>query len=167
MSRRVPRNKNKRLPWRSKPIADSIPHAVLDSTVLISAFLTRTGVSNELLQHAAEEAFIIYLSPNILTETQNVLLDDTRRIRRRYRYPNESVIEFIEGVRDLARLVTDLPAVSVVARDPNDDPIIATALKARASYIVTRDDDLLSLQEYTGTTMITPEDFMAILRRRR
>jgi predicted nucleic acid-binding protein len=72
----------------------------------------------------------------------------------------------MEGVRDLARLVTDLPAVSVVARDPNDDPIIATALKAQASYLITRDDDLLSLQEYAGITMITPEDFMAILRGR-
>jgi putative PIN family toxin of toxin-antitoxin system len=143
-----------------------MPPAVLDSTVLISAFLTRTGVSNELLQQATEGAFTIHLSPYILDETQGVLLDETRRFRRRYRYPNESVIEFMDGVRALAHLVTDLPTVAAVPRDPNDNPVVATALKARASYLVTRDDDLLSLQEYEGITMITPEDFMALLRRR-
>jgi predicted nucleic acid-binding protein len=54
----------------------------------------------------------------------------------------------------------------VVLRDPKDDMVIATALQAHVSYIVTRDDDLLSLRSYEGMTMITPEAFMGLLRER-
>jgi putative PIN family toxin of toxin-antitoxin system len=138
--------------------------AVLDSTVLVSAFLTQRGVSAELLRHARAGAFELFLSDALLDETQGVLLDDERRHRQRYRYPNEQAINFIDGLRVFARLVTDLPHVTVVIRDPKDDMVIATALKAKASYIVTRDHDLLSLSEYEGITIITPEAFMALLR---
>jgi putative PIN family toxin of toxin-antitoxin system len=141
-----------------------MPNAVFDSTVLVSAFLTRRGVAAVLLRHTNEGAFSAFLSEEILAETQSVLLDETRRIRQRYHYPNESVHLFIEGLRDIISVVTDLPSVTVVTRDPKDDIVIATALKAQVSHIITRDDDLLSLREYEGITMITPEAFMRLLR---
>jgi len=141
-----------------------MPSAVLDSTVLISAFLTKRGVSAELLRHAREGAFALLLSEDILTEAQGVLLDHERRHRQRYRYPDEQAINFIEGLRVFAELVTDLPRVMVVIRDPNDDMVIATALKANAASIVTRNDDLLSLRRYADITILTPEAFMTMLR---
>lgn len=143
-----------------------MPSAVLDSTVLISAFLAQHGVSNELLRHARKGAFLLYLSEEILEETQGVLLDVERRHRQRYHYPNEAAIMFIDGLRAFAHLVTDLPQVTVVIRDPNDDMVIATAQRAHTAYIVTRDKDLLSLRQYEDITMITPEAFMAVLRER-
>jgi predicted nucleic acid-binding protein len=63
--------------------------------------------------------------------------------------------------------VTDLPQVTVVIRDPNDDMVIATAQAAHAAYIVTRDKDLLSLQQYEEITILTPKAFMGVLRERR
>jgi predicted nucleic acid-binding protein len=42
--------------------------------------------------------------------------------------------------------------------------ILACAVAASATYIVTRDNDLLSLASYNGITMITPEAFLALLR---
>jgi predicted nucleic acid-binding protein len=41
---------------------------------------------------------------------------------------------------------------------------LACALAAEAQYVVTRDNDLLSLRIYGTITMITPEAFMSILR---
>ena len=140
------------------------PSAVLDSTVLISAFLAQRGVSNELLRHAREGAFIPCLSEEILNEAQGVLLDEERRHRQRYHYPNEAAINFIDGLRAFATLVTDLPELTGIVRDPNDDMIIATAQRAQAAYIVTRDKDLLSLEMYEDITMLTPEAFIAIVR---
>ena len=75
-------------------------------------------------------------------------------------------LNFIEGLRDFAHLVTDLPPVAVVIRDPNDDMVVATAQRAQVPYIVTHDKDLLSLQHYEGITMITPEAFIAVVRER-
>jgi uncharacterized protein len=141
-----------------------MPSAVLDSTVLISAFLAQRGVSNAILRHAREGAFFLFLSEEILNEAQGVLLDEERRHRQRYHYPNEAAIHFIDGLRAFAHLVADLPQVAVVIRDPNDDMVVATAQRAQAAYIVTRDKDLLSLHHYEGITMITPEVFIAVVR---
>jgi len=123
-----------------------MPSAVLDSTILISAFLAQRGVSNELLRHARAGAFLLFLSEEILNEALGVLLDDERRHRQRYHYPNEVAINFIDGLRAFAYLVTDIPEVTVVSRDPNDDMVVATAQRAQVTHVVTRDKDLLSLQ---------------------
>jgi len=42
--------------------------------------------------------------------------------------------------------------------------VIATAVHAQAAYIVTRDNDLLLLQQYEDITIISPEAFIAIVR---
>jgi predicted nucleic acid-binding protein len=76
------------------------------------------------------------------------------------------VADFLNRLRVAANLVTELPQVTVVTRDPNDDMVIATALRAQAAYIVTRDNDLLSLQQYEKMTIISPEAFIAIVRER-
>jgi predicted nucleic acid-binding protein len=49
-------------------------------------------------------------------------------------------------------------------RDPNDDMIVACAVKGRAQYVVTRDKDLLSMHSYQGVIMSSPEAFRMLLR---
>lgn len=63
-------------------------------------------------------------------------------------------------------VLTDLPPLTDVVRDPNDDTVVATALAADAAYLITRDRDLLSLQTYENITILTPEACMALLRAR-
>ena len=138
--------------------------AVIDSTVLVSAFLTEGGVSAELLRYAREGVFLVFLSDDILTETQHTLAYP--RIRERYTYTDDDVADFLNRLRIAANLVDDLPQLTGVTRDPNDDMVIATDVRAQAAYIVTRDNDLLSLQHHEGITMITPEAFIAIVRER-
>ena len=138
--------------------------AVLDSAVLISAFLKPSGVADLVLNRAYERAFELFLAEEILAEPRRVLLE-ADRIRRRYVYPDASVHRFISGLRGIAQLTGPLLLLSgIVARDPNDDMIVACAVAAGADYIVTRDDDLLSLRTYESITMTTPEAFMGILR---
>jgi uncharacterized protein len=137
--------------------------AVIDSTVLVSAFLTEGGVSAELLRYAREGVFLVFLSEDIFAETQHTLAYS--RLRERYEYTDADVTDFLNRLRVAAILVEELPHLTVV-RDPNDDMVIATAVQAQAAYIVTRDNDLLSLQQYEDITMISPEAFIAIVRER-
>jgi len=141
-----------------------MPSAALDATVLVSAFLTRGGVSDELLRHTREGAFVVFLSEDILAEVVHTLAYP--RIRRRYPYTDEDVRVFCDGLREAASLVSTPADIPAVVRDPNDDMVLATARAAHAAYLITRDLDLLSLQSYEGITIITPEAFMAVLRER-
>lgn len=140
-----------------------MPKAVLDSTVLVSAFLSKTGISRELLRKAKTGGFTICLSEEILAETERVLLEYTR-IRKRYPYADEAAAKYIQLLRIVCQVITELPKIKAVARDPNDDMIIACGIKAKARYIVTRDKDMLELKEYERISIVSPEVFIVVVR---
>lgn len=138
--------------------------AVLDSGILISAFLTPKGISADILRIARKELFQIYLCNEILVEVQRVLLKYPH-IRDRYSYSNRQATIFCEGLKDAVNIVTKIPTIKAVVNDPNDDMVVACAVKARAHFIVSRDEDLLGLKKYKGIMIIAPEEFMEILRK--
>ena len=135
---------------------------VFDSTTLVSAFLRKGGVTAKLLEQAVQGDCELYLAEDIIEETRNVLLN-REHLRLHFSYTNRDVEEYAALLRAFARLVSNLPSVKV-CRDPNDDYVIATAIVARASHIVARDKDLLTLATYQDVTMISPEAFMQLLR---
>jgi putative PIN family toxin of toxin-antitoxin system len=53
-------------------------------------------------------------------------------------------------------------AVSGICRDPNDDPILETAVAAKADLLVAGDRDLLSLKSFQGIGIVTPLDYLRI-----
>ncbi|HAS16860.1 MAG TPA: hypothetical protein DCR39_02975 [Nitrospiraceae bacterium] len=69
-----------------------------------------------------------------------------------------------KGVSDV-NLVTKLPSIKTIINDPNDDMVVACAVKAKANYIVTRDDDMLILKKYKWIKIVPPEEFIEILRK--
>ncbi len=47
----------------------------------------------------------------------------------------------------------------VICRDPDDDKFIECAIDTKALYIVSGDNDLLTIKEYEGIQIITAKDF--------
>src|SRR5713101_4212475 len=102
------------LPRRSKPSVKKnnknvMLKAVFDSTALVSAFLSKQGVSAQLLNHAVAGAFELYLSDAIIEETREVLLHRAH-LRKRFVYSDQDVEEFRLLLRAFARNVSDVPA---------------------------------------------------------
>ena len=62
--------------------------------------------------------------------------------------------------------MTDLPRLQAVPADPKDDMVVATAVAAKAEYLVTGDrKHLLSLGTYEGIQIVTPREFLELLDR--
>ncbi len=139
--------------------------AVLDTTVLVAAMLRPEpgGVSIELLRRAAEGEYELYLSDDILEETAATLMGSERN-RRRYKYSDANVIEYCEALAHIGAIIVDIPPLTGVVRDPNDDMIVACAVAAKADFLVSRDKDLLTLGSYGAIDMVTPEAFLRLLR---
>ncbi|MDZ4760997.1 MAG: putative toxin-antitoxin system toxin component, PIN family [Alphaproteobacteria bacterium] len=136
--------------------------AVLDTTVLASAFLTPGGVAAKALDHALSDYRLI-LSFDSLSETSRKLLTK-RKIRRSYLYTDEAVGDYVQHLLSLAGMtVRDPQPLSGIVRDPEDDMIIACAATAAADYLVSRDKDLLVLGAYGATAIVTPRSFLEVL----
>lgn len=115
--------------------------AVFDTTILISAFVSRDGSAGLLVWQARSFPFQLLLSEELIEETRTSLLRRAH-LRRRFEYSDELVAEYCDLLRSLAVIVMDWPLIQVV-RDPNDNFVLATAIKGGADYLVSRDNDLL------------------------
>jgi uncharacterized protein len=139
-----------------------MPRAVLDSSVLVSVFLTPHGSVARLLREPFRSRYELCLSEFILTETAETLLTKSRL--RSYAYADADVHEFVRWLLTQSEMATDLPELRVVTNDPKDDPIIATAVAAQADYLVTGDRaHLLPIGEYQGIRILSPGQFLQTL----
>jgi uncharacterized protein len=140
-----------------------MPRAVLDSSVLVSAFLTPHGSVVRLLREPIRSRYELCLSEAILAETAETLLTKSR-LRRYAEYADQDVHDYIRWLLTQAEMVPDAPAPRVVPTDPKDDPIVAAAVTAKADYLITGDRrDLLPLGEHQGIRIIGPRAFLEVL----
>lgn len=133
--------------------------AVLDTNVLVSAFPAFRGVPAALIDAWRQEAFDLVVSEHILTELSETWRD--RYWRSRFS-PAESA-EAITLLRRAARVVPPTADVAGIATHPEDDLILATAVSAKASYLVTGDRRLRAVGDFQGVTILTPREFLALL----
>jgi putative PIN family toxin of toxin-antitoxin system len=137
--------------------------AVLDTSILVRAFLKHEGVNAKVLL-GGKDQFELFLSEDILAETKLVLLT-YERIRKKYHYTDDEVLEYLETLRAVAKQVLEkLPKIRVIERDPKDDPVLACALKAIVDYIVSKDDHLKDLKEYRGIRIVSSQEFLELLK---
>lgn len=130
---------------------------VLDTNLLVSAFLTPGGEAWEILRRARSQRLV--LSPAILAEVGEVLLNRPR-IRKAYTYLDEEVHRYC---RDLLSVATVAPETTLltVCRDPDDNAILACAVDAQAEYLITRNLDHFP-EQYGTATVISPQEALRI-----
>jgi putative PIN family toxin of toxin-antitoxin system len=73
--------------------------------------------------------------------------------------------EFLDPIVEHIPALTEPP--TPVSRDPRDDYLLAQGIQNGVNVIVTRDNDLLSLDDPEGVRILDPPTFLAFLRARR
>ncbi len=56
--------------------------------------------------------------------------------------------------------IVEVSSAIAFCRDPNDNRVLAAAIDAGCSHLVTGDSDLLSLKSFQGVAIVTPRQFM-------
>ncbi|CAN5908858.1 putative toxin-antitoxin system toxin component, PIN family [soil metagenome] len=128
---------------------------VLDTNVLLSALIAPGSVPDGIYRAWEEGRFEL-----VTSEWQ---LDELRRASRyprlkKYVKPSEAGA-MIRGIRGKAQVLDKLPRVEL-APDPDDDQLLATALKGRAQYLVTGDKGLLDLRKIEHLRIVQPGAFL-------
>lgn len=134
--------------------------AVLDANIFVSAAIQPKSVPRQVTDSLTKGEFTLVLSPALIVEVELVM----RRPRlRRFLRDVESALEWFTDLVILADVVPDTKAAQGVCRDPDDDKLIAAAHGGLADFIVTGDEDLLSIREHEGIEIVTPRAFLAQL----
>lgn len=131
-------------------------HVVLDTNVLVSGLLT-SGLCRKIITALKKETFSLVLSEALLEEIIFVI----HRPKFRLLVIPEEKEELITFIKSRALLVEPKEKVGV-CRDPQDNKILECAVSSpiRPKYIVTGDQDLLTLKYFRHIPIIKPRDFL-------
>lgn len=143
--------------------------AVLDTNVLLRIILTTRpdGVAGALWQLLCQRAFVLVTSEALLDELRSTLL--VPELAELHGWGGEEVALYVDSIRDLAVVVpgtATVEAPELARRDPTDLPLLAAAVEGRADFLVSQDDDLLSLLRFEGVQIVDPLGFLRQLRSR-
>jgi putative PIN family toxin of toxin-antitoxin system len=136
--------------------AENRLRVVLDSNVLVSAFVFLSGVPYQILQRLLLGEILVGASPFILSEVEKVLRD-------KFHVPEETISEALSILRERCTLV-DPP---VVAANPDlslaDNRILDCAVASRAHYLITGDKGIQRLGEFHGIRIVSPAKFYEVV----
>lgn len=130
---------------------------VLDTNVFISGLLVPTSVPGQIIAALRRGDFRLVTSEAMLTELGAVLAYP--KLHQRIRWDTASIARYVTLLRFEADVVTIDHETPEVPRDATDTTVLRTFLAGGADFLVSGDEDLLSLaRQYS---IISPADFVA------
>jgi putative PIN family toxin of toxin-antitoxin system len=130
---------------------------ILDTSVFVAAFGSKTNSSPvKILDIWVDGQFALVMSPQLLEELVAKLSQ---------RGVSEQTLVVL--VAKIAAIALHIPGAYQATRldeiDPDDNKFLAAAFEAKADYLVSVDNHLLSLKYYHGTQIVTPGLFLRSL----
>src|SRR5579859_5537696 len=143
---------------------------VLDTNILVRANTKARGPARELLQLiVASPDHVLLLSPFLLQELERVF--SYERVRVSSKLTDEEVAEYLSYLqaKSVSEVVFPGPAPRVVPSDPDDDPVVHTAVIGRADVLCTLNRDFYnpSVRDYCrkrGVLISNDVDLLRLLR---
>jgi uncharacterized protein len=126
---------------------------VLDTNVFVAAMVAK-GLCHEVVVRSLGSCTVATSQP---------LLDELEHTLRVKFALGPAGVSFLRQLRLHVRIVEPTPLRSPVSRDADDDVVLATAVAARATVIVTGDQDLLVIDRYNGIDIVSPRAFLSRL----
>lgn len=140
--------------------------ALLDTNVLVSGLasfkhLNRTPA--QLLHAWRAGLFELYISEHILIELRATL----NKSYFKSKLTPEDIEEAIVLLSEECIIIEVAAFVKGMATHPEDDLVLAAAVSGKVDYLVTGDGALLRKvgNSYKGVTLISPNDFLEVLKK--
>lgn len=126
---------------------------VVDTNLFVSGLLSKLGQPFMLLEAWRAQQFILLMSSEQRTELEDVFARP-RLIKRYHLSPSEAETLLALVDRQSQHIVLPI-TLPVAVRDVKDQSILASAVGGMADYLVTGDDDLLTLNEHSALGMLS------------
>jgi putative PIN family toxin of toxin-antitoxin system len=133
---------------------------VLDTNIPVSGAISAAGTVSRIIDAWRSGQFKVIVSAPILDELERTF---QKPYFRRYLTKKQSA-RFLLLLRKRATVSPITVSVHGIATHPEDDLILATAVSAKADYLVTGDTKLQQVGTYQGVTILSPRRFVEILK---
>ena len=129
---------------------------VIDTNVWVSRLLLADSMAARAVDAALSSSEIV-VSERLVEELADVL---AREKFDRY----VSLADREEFLRRVLQVATTFPVLTEVTdcRDVDDNQLLALALDSESDYILTGDQDLLTMNPWRGIGIISPRAFLAV-----
>jgi putative PIN family toxin of toxin-antitoxin system len=131
---------------------------VLDTNLLVSYLLTQGRTMARIIDYWESGNIVVVVSPALVEELTEVV--QRPRLRRQMTVDPQLLIDLVSS--DAVHTRGDL-AFPGASRDPKDDKFLACAVEGEAAYLVSGDEDLLSLKHFQGISIVRPADFVRLV----
>jgi uncharacterized protein len=121
-----------------------LPGVVFDCNIFLQALVNPKGAAGACLALFESGEIELYVSAQVLAEVAEVL--SRPQVRQLAPSLTLGTIEaFVENIRNKAICLRNVPDEYHFERDPKDEPYLNLAMVANATYLVSKDNDLLDL----------------------
>ena len=151
--------------WLTSPkisIKNRLVRLVVDTNVVIAAFRSSSGASNELLRQAASGAFRLLCSTALFLEYEAVL--GRLEVRAATGHSLEDVESVMDAIAAIAEPVDLHFRTRPTLRDPNDEMVLEVASNGDADYIVTHNLRVFAPALELGIAVVAPREILRRLR---
>lgn len=129
---------------------------VLDTNLLISAFVFPGGAPELVYRAAIQHRIQLVSSPPLLAEFGRVLSE-------KFDWENALVEEAVAQLVRIGTIVRPQERISVIGDDPADDRVLEAAFRSEAEAIVSGDRHLLRLGTWEGIRIVRATTLLAEL----
>jgi len=126
---------------------------VFDTNILISSTLWGNSVAQKVLQKCIRENVQIFSSNEILEEFAKIL-------KRDFDYSSEEAEKVISNTLQFITLIDTTTKAAIITEDPDDNKILECAIDSNSEVILTYDNHLLKLGEFSGIKIMKPESLI-------
>jgi len=137
----------------------SVPHAVIDTNIFISAQRSRRGASSKLISLVGTGRFEIHVSVPLIFEYEEVLL----RQRRELGLSRDDVDDLIDAICALAVGHEIHFLWRPYLRDPKDHLVLEVAVAAGCEHIVTYNKRDFQGVDKFGVEVVDAREFLEII----
>ncbi|MBI5140884.1 MAG: putative toxin-antitoxin system toxin component, PIN family [Nitrospirae bacterium] len=120
---------------------------VLDTNVIIAAFASR-GL--------CADVFEVCVSSHTVVLSEYILAEVADKLAGKLRMTKENADKIVTYLHDIAEITPPVPVEASECRDPDDLPVIGTAIGGMAELLITGDSDILEIGSYNGIETMTP-----------
>jgi putative PIN family toxin of toxin-antitoxin system len=126
---------------------------VIDINIFVSSFFWK-GNPRKVLDRIIEGTDELFITNEILEQIAEVMS------RKKFHIDKEGIEYYLKSIEEIAHKLTNTIKIRDGSRDKDDNVILACGLTGNVDYIITGDDDLLVLKEYSGIKIVTPKEYL-------